>query len=64
MLPESKIRAKVRHNNRTNDLFTTNMRSSDPYRPRALSDYEKKKNAQKEKVHEEIQRVSLEERNI
>lgn len=64
MLPESKIKTNLYNNNRPNAILTTNLRSSDIFRPRALSDYEKKKNAQRKSIHDEIKRVSLEDIDI
>lgn len=64
MLPESKIKAKVNYNNRPNAILTTNLRSSEPFKPRALSDYEKKKEKQRKVIHDEIKRISLEDRDI
>lgn len=64
MLPDSKIKTNLYNNNRPNAILTTNLRSSDIFRPRALSDYEKKKNAERKAIHDEIKRVSLDDIDI
>lgn len=58
MLPDSKIKT-IKSGNRPNAILVTNLRSSEMFKPRALSDYEKKKAEQKAAIHAEIQRVAL-----
>lgn len=64
MLPYSKIQAKNKNNNRPNALLVTNLRSSEPFKSKAKSDYEKKKEEEKKKIHNELQRTSMFERDV
>ena len=63
MLPESKIRTH-KTKNLTDNILSTNLLSSYIYRPKAVSDYEKAKDEEKKKIHEEIKRVSMNDRGI
>lgn len=58
MLPDSKIKT-IKSGNRPNAILVSNLRSSELFKPRALSDYEKKKEEERKIVHAEIRRVSL-----
>ncbi len=58
MLPETKIKT-IKSGNRPNTVLVGNLRSSELFKPRALSDYEKKKEAERKAIHAEINRVSL-----
>jgi hypothetical protein len=64
MLPYSKIEAKNKNNNRPNALLVTNLRSNEPFRPKAMTDYEKKKEEEKKKMHNELLRTSMYERDV
>lgn len=58
MLPDTKIKT-IKTGNRPNCVLVSNLRSSELFKPRALSDYEKKKEEEKKAIHAEISRVSL-----
>ena len=58
MLPDTKVKT-IKTGNRPNCILVGNLRSSEIFRPRALSDYEKKKEEEKKNIHAEINRVSL-----
>ena len=58
MVPDTKIKT-ILTGNRPNTIGFTNMRCSESYKPRALSDYEKKKIAERIALRAEITRISL-----
>lgn len=58
MLPDSKIHSRG-SSNRYNQLLVTNIRTTDPFRPRATNDYIDKKNEESKRIHNEIKRVTL-----
>lgn len=44
---------------RPGQLLSTNLTTTDPFKPQALTDYEKKKEEEHKRIHAEIKRVSL-----